>query len=520
MDDERKYGSGSLEKRRFTRIVKTVPVEFKSCQAVSGGATARDVSEGGLCIEAEQIEQESLRELLSKKAEVSIKIDLPSEFGAVEVAAQIAWIKDKEASEGKLCFGVRFTGIPEEYQGKIKLYIERQSKITKLDFVPRKKDKNFDPEFVAHRRQWLSEKTNTRFFHTGYFSTPSEDMKGNIENLIGVTQIPIGVAGPLKINGQYAKGTFYIPLATTEGTLVETYQRGMLVITKAGGANVIVTKDVINVSPVFILEDISKIKGFILWVEENFEKIKEKAEKTTRYGKLLKITPLFLGKRVILNFCYTTGDAMGLNMINIATDRACEYIRENVKTEGFYLRSNFSSDKKASVYNLITGYGKEVLVEVTLSKKIVNRYLNSTPEEIYNFWYVGFLGSYQAGMIGLNAHFANGLAAIFIACGQDVAQIINANVGIVMCEITKNGDLCISAKFPNLVIGTVGGGTSLKTQRECLESIGCYGSDKAKKFAEIVAASILAGEISICAALASGVFIKAHETKRNIAHTE
>ncbi|MBL7132442.1 MAG: hydroxymethylglutaryl-CoA reductase [Candidatus Omnitrophica bacterium] len=376
----------------------------------------------------------------------------------------------------------------------------------------------YTKEYAFKRVNWLMRKTRNRLHHIAQFSEDPKKMKGNIENFIGIAQVPLGIIGPLKMNGEYAQGHFYVPFATTEGALLKSYHRGALLLTEAGGVNVFTLKDEIHISPVFLLADIESAKSFILWVNNNFLKIKERAEKTTTHGKLIKITPYLLGRRVILNFAYFTGDAMGMNMINVATDVACKFVLKKTGVQKYFLRSNLSSDKKPAFSNFIMGYGKEVVAEATLPRLIVEKYLNVTPEDFYEFCYSSLLASIQAGMIGINAQCANALAAIFIACGQDVAQVVNAVAGLSMCEITKKGDLYVALRMPNLVVGTVGGGTALGTQRECLNILGCYGSGKAKKFAEIVTATLLAGEISIAAALTTGEFIKAHVEVRK--HTK
>ncbi len=391
----------------------------------------------------------------------------------------------------------------------------RSELVKRSDLIPRSKTASHTKEFISERRQWLSEKTGAHLHHTGEYSINPEELKSRIENMIGVAQVPLGVAGPLKVNGEHADGLFYVPFATTEGTLVETYQRGMLAITMAGGANVRVLKESLSFSPIFIFKSIMEVPGFIGWVKEHFEAIKFVAESTTSHGKLLEIVPYAVGRRVILDFRYYTGDAMGLNMVSVATGKACNYIMERTNAEHYYIASNFSSDKKASFLHLITGYGKEVQVEITFPREVMLKYLGVSPEVTYGFWFNGFLGGVQSGMVGINCHIANALAAVFIACGQDVAQIVNASVGTIICELTSDEDLCMTLKLPNIIIGTVGGGTMTGTAKECLEVVGCSGSGKSKKFAEIIGATLLAGEISLLAAMASGNFVKAHINKRN-----
>ncbi len=296
--------------------------------------------------------------------------------------------------------------------------------------------------------------------------------------------------------------------------MVSTYQRGAIAITKSGGAKVSITRDENNIAPIFVLNDLATAKEFVKWSEDNFEILKEKVKEVTGHGELIEIKPFIIGRRVILKFSYFTQDAMGANMINIATEKICKFIMEKGefkgKIERYLLRSNVSSEKKASGVNLLHGYGKEVLAEAILPKKVVRRHLNSSVEEIHKAWHSWALGSFQAGMLGINAHFSNGLAALFICCGQDVAHISNASVGFTMYEMTNEGDLYIAVKLPNIIVGTVGGGTALGTQRECLEMIGCYGKGKSKKFAEVVVSAILAGEIGICAGITSEEFLDPH----------
>lgn len=380
----------------------------------------------------------------------------------------------------------------------------------KLVRVPHDARKNYSDHFVEQRRTWLSETTNANFIHINKYSIKPEDTRGNIENFVGVAQVPIGILGPLKIKGDYAKGTFFVPVATTEGALVSTYQRGAIAITKAGGARVCILRDENYLDPLFILKNLDDVNRFVAWVENNHELILREVSSVTNHGRLIQITPFIMGRRVILKIAYFTEDAMGANMINFATDAICKLIARNYSLEKYLLRSNFSSEKKAGGVNLLTNYGKEVYVEAIIPKRVVKLYLNTTAEEIGRAWHSWALGSIHAGMIGINAHFANGLAGIFIACGQDVAHITNASVGINMLETVNDGDLYASLKLPNIIVGTVGGGTGLGTQRECLEMIGCYGPGKSKKFAEIVAATLLAGEIGICAGITSDQFLAPH----------
>ena len=413
---------------------------------------------------------------------------------------------DDRASEKKIDGG---------RNGTSRRSIPRSQLVRRSDLIPRSKQNNYSDSFIAERRKWVAEKTGADISHIAHYSINPDELKSRIENMVGAAQVPLGIAGPLKVNGEHAQGMFYVPLATNEGTLVETYHRGMFAITMAGGATVRVLNDNLSFSPVFILNSLAEVSPFIEWIASHFEEIKSTAESTTTHGKLLKIVPYAMGRKVILDFRYFTGDAMGLNMVSIATGTACEYIMGHSNAAYYYLASNLSSDKKASFFNFIGGYGKEVAVEATFSREVVLKYLGTVPEALYDFWFNGFMGGVQAGMVGINCHYANALAALYIACGQDVAQIVNASVGTTICELNAGGDLVVSLKLPSIIVATIGGGTTNGTAHDCLELLGCSGPNTSKKFAEIVGATLLAGEVAILAAFTSGNFIKAHVNRRN-----
>jgi hydroxymethylglutaryl-CoA reductase (NADPH) len=286
-----------------------------------------------------------------------------------------------------------------------------------------------------------------------------------------------------------------------------------------GGANVQVLNDRLDITPAFVLEDQSEAVRFSGWLRDNFDRIKAAAEQTTRHGRLLELKSQVLGRRVLATFVFSTGDAMGMNIINIATQRACNFIVEQVPVERWFLRCNASADKKPASLGLHRCYGKEVIADATIPRRILSRYYGVTPQDVAEFYYTGTLGSVQAGMLGMNAHFANGLAAVYLACGQDMAQVVNSAIGISAAEVTSEGDLYINVELPSLTVATVGGGTQLATQSECLRMMECHGPGRVKKFAEIVAATILAGELSIFCALASGRFAEAHLRKWGVATT-
>ncbi|MFN2597207.1 MAG: hydroxymethylglutaryl-CoA reductase [Pyrinomonadaceae bacterium] len=382
-----------------------------------------------------------------------------------------------------------------------------------LELVPRLKEQGYSSECVARRRRWVEEKTGCRLTHVGSHSIPSESMRGNVENPVGAAQVPLGVAGPLLIRGAEAVGTFYVPLATTEGALVRSYERGMATLTRAGGACVRMHADENRVSPVFFFDDVAAAHEFSRGVSSDFELIRAEAESTTRHGKLLRLECSAIGREVIVHFCYFTGDAQGMNMIVKATDKACRLIADrNPGVRGFQIFSGNCSEKRASGSLFAGGKGKRVVAGALLPEPVVKSYLHTTPRRMVEMWQHTVLGHVSAAAVGYNGHYANGLAALFIACGQDVANVVNASVGVTNFELTQEGGLYASVTLPSLTLATVGGGTNLGTSRECLEMIGCAGGGKAAKFSEIVAATLLAGELSMGASIASGDFVEAHET--------
>ena len=377
--------------------------------------------------------------------------------------------------------------------------------------VPRFEKQGYDKDSVAARRKWLEQTTGSTLAHVGSYSIFSEEMRGNIENPVGTIQVPLGIAGPLLVHGSRANGVFYVPLATTEGALVRSYERGMTTLTRAGGATVRVVRDENRVSPVFLFSEVAAACEFTSQLQESFTRIQEEAEATTTHGKLLRLECQPLGREVIVHFSYYTADAHGMNMIVKATEHACHWILRHSKALNFYLFSGACSEKHGSGSLLPGGKGKKVVAGCQLSSSLLNHYLHVRPAELVEMWRHTVLGHLQAGALGYNGHYANGLAALFIACGQDVANIVNSAVGITNFELTTNDEVYASVTLPSLTVATVGGGTGLGTARECLEMMGVAGKGGAIKLAEIAAAALLAGEISMGAAIASGEFVSAHE---------
>lgn len=338
-------------------------------------------------------------------------------------------------------------------------------------------------------------------------------LKGNIENYIGMTQVPTGLVGPLQVNGTEARGDFYVPLATTEGALVASFNRGAKACRMSGGITSVCLTEAVQRTPVFKFETLSEVGHFVLWVLDHMADYPPIIAQHSRHAKLQDVKINMEGNQVLLIFEYHTGDAAGQNMVTICTDAVCQYIVAHVpvKPKHWFIESNYSGDKKATSVSFTTVRGKKVTAEVHIKEQVVKEVLRSTPYLMAQYWQSSSIAEVQSGSIGIQGHFANGLAAIFIATGQDAACVSEAAVGITRMEVTEQGDLYAAVTLPNLIVGTVGGGTRLPTQRECLELMGCYGDGKARKFAEIIGATALAGELSIAAALSAGQFAKAHK---------
>jgi len=379
--------------------------------------------------------------------------------------------------------------------------------------VPCSKEDNYAPSIIAARQAFVEESTGVALQHTRSYSFEPEVTQGNIENFTGVVQVPLGFAGPLHIRGEHAQGEFLIPMATTEGTLVASYGRGMKVLNLSGGVLCTVQDDHMQRAPVFIFESAREARTFQTWVQEHMEEIRREAEATTRVGKLTHVETYLASKFAYLRFNYTTGDAAGQNMVSKATFAACNWILEqNAATvRRFFLESNLATDKKASQVNVLHTRGKRVTAECTLKREVIRDVLHVKPETLAYHWGVANVGAILSGSTNNGLHSPNAIAAMFLATGQDVANVAEGTSAILYTELTPEQDLYISITIPSLIVATHGGGTGLPTQRECLQVLGCLGAGKAPKLAEIIAGVVLAGEISLGAAISTLEWVSSHE---------
>ena len=372
------------------------------------------------------------------------------------------------------------------------------------------KNRGYTAADVDERRKAAEEFTGASLETVSKYGFDPEGASKNIENMIGTVQIPLGYAGPVRITGEYADGEFLVPLATTEGALVASISRGMSVMNDGGGVRTMVCGDAMTRAPVLRVEGIEHGKRVMEWIDGHMDNIQAAVASTTSHGKLARIDKYPDGRSLFLRFAFETGDAMGMNMATIASEAVCRLIEKETGAVMISVSGNMCSDKKPAAINMINGRGKTVVAEARIPKDIVERRLHTTSAAVVETNYrKNLVGSSMAGTLGANAHAANMVAALYIATGQDPAQVVGGSMTVTSCE-DVDGDLYICVRMPTVEVGTVGGGTRLPCQREALQMIGCLGEGKARKLAEIVAATVLAGELSTLAAQAAGQLGSAH----------
>jgi hydroxymethylglutaryl-CoA reductase (NADPH) len=370
---------------------------------------------------------------------------------------------------------------------------------------------------VRIRREFIEGETKTALKNIGIFSIDAgRAATRNCENMIGAVQVPVGVAGPVLIHGEYAKGKFWLPLATTEGALIASVNRGASSITKAGGAEVRILHDGMTRAPVFAAESVSHAKKIVDWVEAHRAELTAIGESTTSHGKITGLVTFITGTSVFVRIEFDTKDAMGMNMVTIASENVANEIAKNTGARLIALSGNMCSDKKPAAINGILGRGRSAVAGIALSHELIEKIFKTDAKSMFEVNYrKNMIGSARAGSTGFNAHAANVVAAMFIACGQDPAHAIDGSTCITTIDPTETG-VYVAITLPSLPVGTVGGGTGVDTQQECLKILGVAGGGtppgaNAKKLAEIIAVGVLAGELSLIGALAAQHLARAHK---------
>lgn len=337
-------------------------------------------------------------------------------------------------------------------------------------------------------------------------------LAGSIEGFVGFARVPLGVAGPVHIEGSAACGDFFIPLATSEGTLVASYQHAFNAINRCDGARALCSREQVARAPCFEFNNLMEAGRFTEWLPTRLAALREVVAGTSRYCRLGTASAAIVGNTVYTLLNFSTGDAAGQNMVTLATQAICQRILADTPVEprSWLVESMLSGDKRATALPFQGARGRNASAEVLLPAKQVERYWRTDAQSMARAWSQAVNGAAQSGTVGLQGNVANAIAALFIACGQDAACVVEASTALTRVERTANGDVYASVTLPNLIVGTVGGGTYLPTAAECLGLLGCCGPGNASKFAEICAVVALAGELAIVGAMASGNFARAH----------
>jgi hydroxymethylglutaryl-CoA reductase (NADPH) len=438
-----------------------------------------------------------------------VTADKPVEFPVRSILEVVA--KTPALALGKHEIEISFDSKPF---GKLKFAVQDAiaEVVAAQKKIPRDVNDDYSDAAIRDRQRFTEEFTGVTGSHYKNFSFDAHTVKGNCEHFIGVAQVPLGIAGPLKVNGEHAQGEFLIPMATSEGTLVASYNRGIQVLNQSGGVRCTVVGDAMQRAPVFVFDDARAGRDFARWVEEHTPQIAAEAEATSSVAKLLYIDCYLSNKFVYLRFNYHTGDAAGQNMVGRATFAACSWILDQYQgVRHFYLESNFATDKKASQINIMRTRGKRVTAEATVKRDVLIQRMRVEPESLAYHGGVANVGALLSGANNNGAHSANAITAMFIATGQDVANVSESSAAVLYTELTPERDLYISITIPSLIVATYGGGVGLATQRECLEMMGCFGRGKVNKLAEIIAGVVLAGEISLGSAISSSDWVSSHE---------
>ena len=315
--------------------------------------------------------------------------------------------------------------------------------------VPRDRENDYTDDAARERLDFVREHTGTSLEHVSSYSFDPGVLTGNVEQFVGVAQVPIGLAGPLLVNGEHAQGEFYVPLATAEGTLVASYNRGMRLLHEAGGVTTTVMDDRMQRAPAFLFASAREARAFRDWLDEHFDEIKTAAESTTRSGKLQDVEKYSASRILYTRFNYTTGDAAGQNLTGKATAAACKWIVEHYPDiEHFFLESNFATDKKSSQVNMLNTRGKRVVAEAVIPDELIGRVMRSSTDLMFRARQVSNLGGFMSGVNNNGAHSANGITAMFIATGQDAANVAESSAAFVHAELRENGDYYLLGHDP------------------------------------------------------------------------
>ncbi|MCB9916102.1 MAG: 3-hydroxy-3-methylglutaryl-CoA reductase [Planctomycetes bacterium] len=380
----------------------------------------------------------------------------------------------------------------------------------KLPRLPRDPDDDYAARAVDARLELLRTTTGARLAHVAGERVPLAEARGKIEGLIGFAQVPLGVAGPLRVDTSVGAREVYVPFATTEGAMVAAYARGMRLL-NAGGVRARVVRERLTQNPILVYRDARAACAAGETARAAFAELRELVAGTTRHGALVALESDVIGRRLLLSLVFTTGDAIGINMAARATELCCAELARRTVPEAWYVHGQ-DVEKRANARALVEGRGRSVVVDARVPRETLADLARVTPEQLAAISKTYAVGFAALGTQNHAVQVANGLAAIYLACGQDAAYVTESATGQLDLEVDAAGDLYAALTLPSLLVGTVGGGSGQGTARECLELLGCAGAGHANTFAELVGAALLAGDLSLMAAFCSHEFVQAHET--------
>jgi hydroxymethylglutaryl-CoA reductase (NADPH) len=378
-----------------------------------------------------------------------------------------------------------------------------------LPRIPRSRDDDCAPAIVAERLRIAASAAGRELAHVAGQRVELGEARGNVENLIGFAQVPLGIAGPLAVDTAAGRRELYVPMATNEGALVAAYSRGMGLLSRCGVRSRVVSEGLTQ-CPMLLYADVEAAQRGAAMVRELCGEFERITSASSRHGRLIGLATRLIGNRLIVELTFHTGDAIGINMAALAADRISKLLATKSGARARYLHGQ-DVEKRANSRATIGGRGRSVVADATIARKELERCMRVAPEDL-----VAIQAAYAAGFAQLGTHnwlvqAANGLAAVMIACGQDVAYLPECSTGYLDFQVTPSGDLYASATLPSLLVGTVGGGSQKGTAAECLALLGCLGAGHANTFAEILGATVLAGDLSLMASFCTHEFTAAHE---------
>ena len=376
--------------------------------------------------------------------------------------------------------------------------------------IPRDPEDDYSHAIVDERLKLAQRFAGRELPHLGGLPVQPAEARGKIENFTGWACVPLGLAGPLHVETSAGRREVLVPMATTEGALVASYSRGMRLARESGQIRSRVVREGLTQNPILVYEDAAAAQRGLEFALGALEELGARVAGTTHHGRLDSVSGNVVGRRLLLSLRFLTGDAIGINMAARATDLCAAWLEEQTGARTRYVHGQ-DVEKRANGRALVEGRGRSVVADVTIPKGVLAQIARVTPADLVEIWKSYTVGYAQLGTQNWTVQAANGIAAVFLACGQDLAYVTESATGHLDLDVTSDGDLYASVTLPSLLVGTVGGGSGQGTARECLELLGCFGASKANPFAEILAATILAGDLSLMASFCAHEFVAAHE---------